>query len=191
MNKLNKGSKSSTFVGLQDDEERNHPSSVRSNSPKEVPKRGRATGTRDVTGPDEIYENRSPTSKEREGSGKKGANTRGKDQHKMNIDSIIEEENRQKALYEITSGIPIVQPILELTSSAKIRAFMPGVLSAVREAEAKLDFKHSPETAAVILPPEALDKPKVDHMGFVVNQRASRINSKFDRAKGRDSKSSR
>ena len=191
MNKLNKGKKGSTFVALQDDEEGNHYQTLdQSNSPNEASVRGKTRGTRAVLSSGGIYET-SPTSKQHESSNKKGTVTRGKEQNKMNIDSIIEEENRQKALNERTSGIPIVQPILELTTSAKIRSFMPGVLSAVRQAEAKLDFKHSPERSTTILSHEALDKPKVDHMGFVVNQRASLAKSKLGRDQESESKSSR
>ena len=178
-------------MGLQDDEEGNHyQSSDQPNSPNEASMRGKTRGRRAVLSSGDIDE-KSPTSKQHESSSKKGTVTRGKEQNKMNIDSIIEEENRQKALNERTSGTPIVQPILELTTSAKIRSFMPGVLSAVRQAEAKLDFKHSPERSTTILSHKARDKPKVDHMGFVVNQRTSLTKSKFGRDQDSETKSSR
>ena len=191
MNKLNKERKGSTFVGLQDDEEGNHYQSLdQPKSLNEASTRGKTKGTRSVLSLGNKSEKCS-TSKQHESSSKKGTVTRGKEQNKMNIDSIIEEENRQKAFNNRTSGIPIIQPILELTTSAKIRSFMPGVLSAVRQAEAKLDFKVSPERSTTNLSHETLDKPKVDHMGFVVNQRASLPKSKFVRDQDTESKSSR
>ena len=53
---------------------------------------------------------------------------------------------------------------------------MPGVLSAVRDTEAKLDWKASPDSCGRLSSKEIgaeRKRPIVDQMGFVVNQKAA------------------
>ena len=192
MTKLNKREKSSTFAGLQDDEEIDTEFSHRTHASNDVIIGEKVSG--DSNRSDRVHEKLSPIAKEREASSKKIGGSRGKEPYKMNIDSIIEEENRQKALYERTSMIPKVQ---EIPSKAKICPYMQGVLSAVRDAEAKLDFKPSPEASGMFLASEEAgaerDRPHVDNMGFVVNQRAAntKTNVESGSSEERDFKISR
>ena len=175
MTKLSKSGKGTTFTRLQDDEELDREVShwTRDSRDGTIGEKGKRENRRS----EGLQERKSPMSKEREISSKKVGGVRSKEPYKMNIDSIIEEESRQKALNERTSTLPKVQQMIQIPSNVKVRPYMPGVLSAVREAEAKLDFKPSPETSGPFLSSEESgaerDRPTVDPMGFVVNQRAA------------------
>jgi hypothetical protein len=114
---------------------------------------------------EEAHEKSSPH-KDKEGNNRKLVGHRGKESSKMNIDSIIEEESRQRAL-----KLPKVQ-LIEIPKH-KTRPYVPGVLSAVRDTESKLDWKHLTDTPNHSGASElGGTETTVDQMGFVINQRA-------------------
>ena len=119
---------------------------------------------------EEAYGKSSPH-KDKEGSNRKLSVHRGKDTSKMNIDSIIEEESRERALNERISILPRIQ-LIEIPKE-KTRPYTPGVLSAVRDSESKFDWKHPADASKYSGATElGGTETAIDQMGFVINQRA-------------------
>ena len=125
---------------------------------------------------EEAHEKPSPH-KDKEGNNRKLLGHRGKESSKMNIDSIIEEESRQRALNERSSILPKVQ-LIEIPKE-KTRPYTVGVLSAVRDTESKIDWKHLTDSSKHSSASElGGTETTVDQMGFVINQRAESKQSK-------------
>ena len=169
MTKLNKAGNTSSFAGPDDDED----------SDRKLPDKGNlhydenASNKKwDSTRSDQICENKFSFYKDKDTSSKKSVVCRGKESSKMNIDSIIEEESRQRALNERSSILPNVQ-MIEIPTKTTNRAYMSGVLSAVRDTESKLDWKHLSEgSRSSVCSDKSGTETTVDQMGFVINQKA-------------------
>ena len=130
---------------------------------------------KDKSHDEKLHDRKSSSNKDRENTGRKILGHRSKEPSKLNIDSIIEEECRHKAFNESASIVSQIR-MIEIPTKAKVGAYMPGVLSAVRETEAKLDWKASPDLSERVSSKEIStdrERPTVDQMGFVVNQKAA------------------
>ena len=162
MTKLNKTGNVSPFV-VPDDEYSDPNSYSRINVHE-----GNSSNKNSLKGRNEEIDEKPLPRKDKEGS----KSYRSKESAKMNIDSIIEEESRQRALNERSSIIPKVR-MIEIPKD-KARPYIKGVLSAVRDTESKLDWqqeRNKPKHSSCL----ELDgtETSVDQMGFVINQRAA------------------
>ena len=161
MNKLNKSGNIPTFGDPEEDESR------------EVPTKASASGQKISASNDKFNQisderskrNFSPSYTDND-KNRKSSSRRNKDSSKMNIDTIMEEESIQKAIYEKTY-LPHKVQMIEIPNKPKKMHNMSMDLTVGNDSENIDDRERWSEYES--------GRPAVDQMGFVVNPKAAKL----------------